>query len=335
MSYARKKKASTGRSSSVGGARKGKQTKYSKNSSVKSRKKATKKKATRRARRTIESRPDGVRLNKYLAEHGLASRRAADTMIEEGHVTVDGVKVEELGLRVDPAEQVIELDGEPLVASRVERKSYYLLNKPPGVVCTNEKRETRPRAIDLITDRAKGRIYTVGRLDEESKGLLILTNDGDFANRVMHPRFGVSKTYAVKLRGRIGDTDVQRVREGVYLAEGRAGNARVLIKKRSREYSHLEVTLHEGKNREIRRIFHSVGFKVVELRRTHIGTLSDRKLKVGFWRFLDSEEIEELMALSAGEEPAPKAATRKKKSAGRGSKRTVKKKPGARRGGTR
>jgi 23S rRNA pseudouridine2605 synthase len=323
MSYARKKKATVRRGSSGGDA---------KGRKPGGRKKTTKKKVTRKARRTIESRPDGVRLNKYLADQGVASRRAADTMIEEGHVTVDGVTVEELGLRVDPQDQVIEIDGEPLAPSKSDRKRYYLLNKPAGVVCTNERRETRPRAIDLITDRAKGRIYTVGRLDEESKGLLILTNDGDFANRVMHPRFGVTKTYAVKLRGRISDEDVQRVREGVFLAEGRAAQSRVLIKKRSREYSHLEVTLHEGKNREIRRIFLSVGFKVVELRRSHIGTLSDRKLKIGYWRYLELDEVQDLLALSAGEEPesAPKGRGRKKTQ--RRTKRTVRKAGSNRRG---
>lgn len=325
MSYARKKSASTRRGSSVGGASPKKRAVRKKAGGAK--KKTTRKKKTSRARRTIESKEDGIRLNKYLADHGLASRRAADTMIEEGHVTVDGIPVEELGLRVDPETQVIEIDGEPLVNSKKGRKQYYLLNKPAGVVCTSERRETRPKAIDLITDRAKGRIYTVGRLDEESKGLLILTNDGEFANRVMHPRFGVSKTYAVKLRGRIGDPDVQKVREGVYLAEGRAGQTRVVIRKRSREYSHLEVTLYEGKNREIRRIFHSVGFKVVELRRSHIGTLSDRKLKIGFWRFLERDEVEELLALSAGEEPEPRA--------GRRSKRSTKKKSTTRKRGSR
>jgi 23S rRNA pseudouridine2605 synthase len=283
-------------------------------------------KTRRSPRRTVESREGGVRLNKLLAEHGLASRRAADEMISDGHVTVDGVRVEELGLKVDPTQQVIEVDGAPLDPVERQGKRYYLLNKPAGVVCTNERRETRPRAVDMITDRAKGRIYTVGRLDEESKGLIILTNDGDFANRVMHPRYGVTKTYAVKLRGRIDDADVQRVRDGVRLKEGRTGPVRVLIKKRSREYSRLEVTLQEGKNREIRRIFLSVGFKVVELRRTHIGTVHDRKLKFGFWRYLERQEVEELLDLSAGVEPTetgPSARGRSNKgSRGAGARRS-------------
>lgn len=293
------------------------------------RKIASKKK--RAPRRTIHSREGGERLNKYLAEHGLASRRAADELILEGHVYVDGVKVEELGLRVDPENQEIEVDGERLVASKRERKRYYLLNKPSGVVCTNERRETRPRAVDLITDRDKGRIYTVGRLDEESKGLILLTNDGDFANRIMHPRFGVAKTYMIKLRGRIGDEAVQKVREGVHLAEGRTGSARVVVRKRTRDYSHLMVTLREGRNREIRRVFHRVGFQVVDLRRSRIGTLDDRGLKVGFWRPLTRSEVAELIALSEGKGAAevsggaPSRGGRKKKAARRSTRKTTKK----------
>jgi 23S rRNA pseudouridine2605 synthase len=297
--------------------------------SASKKKRAVKKKTVKR-RRTIESVEGGIRLNKLLAEIGLASRRKADEIILEGHITVDGEPVYELGLKVDLEKQVVEHRGMRLESADKERKQYYLLNKPTGVVCTNERREAKPKAIDLINDRAKGRIYTVGRLDEESKGLIILTNDGEFANRVMHPRYGVLKTYMVKLRGRITDEGVQKIREGVYLAEGKMGQSRVLIKRRTREQSLLEITLREGKNREIRRVFHSVGFKVMELRRTSIGNVNDRKLKVGYWRFLTPEEVVGLVQISEGDEgqsetsegPAKKKATRKaagrKKTARRG-----------------
>jgi len=295
MSYARKKKAAR-RASGV------KQTARKVRKSGNAGKTARKKKGGGPSRRTIHSREGGVRLNKYLADLGVASRRAADELIGEGHVWVDGVQVEELGLRIDPDEQRIEIDGEPLLPSKRDRKRYYLLNKPAGVVCTNERRETRPRAIDLITDRDKGRIYTVGRLDEESKGLILLTNDGDFANRIMHPRYGVAKTYMVKLRGRISDEAVQKVREGVHISGGRTESSRVLIRKRTREFSYLQVILQEGRNREIRRVFHSVGFEVVELRRSRIGTLTDKGLRFGFWRPLSAAEVAELNALAAGEE---------------------------------
>lgn len=236
-----------------------------------------------------------VRLNKFLADRGVASRRAADEMIAAGEVQVDGEVVTALGTRIDPATQRVEVKGEELERENPQRRRYYLLNKPPGVVCTNDARETRPRAVDLVTDRDKGRIYTVGRLDEESKGLILLTNDGDFANRVMHPRYGVSKTYLVKLRGRIDDEALQKVREGVHLSEGRTGGARVVVRKRTRDYTHLIVTLREGKNREIRRVFARVGAKVVDLRRARIGNLTDRGLRLGSWRPLTRAEVRGLL----------------------------------------
>jgi 23S rRNA pseudouridine2605 synthase len=292
-----------------------------------SKKKGTRRKVT--GRRTITSREGGERLNKVLADFGIASRRAADELILGGHVWVDGVRVEELGLRVDIDSQEVDVDGERLVSTNKKSRRYYLLNKPGGVVCTNERRETRPRAVDLITDRDKGRIYTVGRLDEASKGLVLLTNDGDFANRIMHPRYGVAKTYRVKLRGRITDAKVQKVREGVHLAEGRMGSTRVVIQKRSRDYSHLLVTLYEGKNREIRRVFHDVGYEVVDLRRVSIGTLDDRGLKIGFWRPLTRVEVSELLDLSAGEEDSG-ADEKPAAASGPGRKKTTRRKAGTR-----
>jgi 23S rRNA pseudouridine2605 synthase len=234
-----------------------------------------------------------VRLNKYLADHGVASRRRCDELIEAGQVTVDGETETRLGTKIDPTRQTIEIDGFVLRPQGV-RKRYYLLNKPGGVVCTNEAREMRPRAVDLITDPRKGRIYTVGRLDEESKGLIVLTNDGDFAQRVMHPRYGIEKTYMVRVSGRIDDETLQKVRNGIHLSEGRTSGARILVFKRQRESSWLSVTLYEGMNREIRRVFARVGFKVVELKRTRIGPISDRGLKVGRWRDLTPVEVRSL-----------------------------------------
>lgn len=235
-----------------------------------------------------------VRLNKYLASHGVASRRRSDELIVEGKVTIDGEIVTDLGLKVDPTVQTVEVDGVVLKPEQV-RHRYYLLNKPAGVVCTNDHREQKPRAIDLITDRKKGRIYTVGRLDEDTVGLVLLTNDGDFAHRIMHPRYGVPKTYMVKLLGRIDDEAVQQVREGVHLAEGRTAGARVLVQQRSAKVSRLLVTLREGKNREVRRVFARLGHKVLDLKRTRIGPLDDRGLKAGRWRPLTRGEVTELL----------------------------------------
>jgi 23S rRNA pseudouridine2605 synthase len=237
----------------------------------------------------------GVRLNKLLADHGIASRRGADALIAAGKVSVDGEPATELGLRVDPERQKVEIDGFVL-KPRAAKRRYYLLNKPAGVVCTNEGRETRPRAVDLVTDPRKGRIYTVGRLDEASLGLILLTNDGTFANRIMHPRYGVTKTYLVKVRGEIDDAALQKVREGVRLSEGRTAGARILVERRGRDHSLLTVTIREGMNREIRRSFAKVGFKVLELRRTRIGPVTDRGLKTGKWRELEEDEVEALIA---------------------------------------
>lgn len=236
-----------------------------------------------------------VRLNKYLADHGVASRRRCDELIAEGKVMIDGEVVTELGTKVDPDEQTVEMDGVVLRPDSVRRR-YYLLNKPAGVVCTNEPREQRPRAVDLVTDRRKGRIYTVGRLDEDTVGLVLLTSDGEFANKVMHPRYGVTKTYLVKVQGRIDDEALAQVRQGMYLSDGRTAGARVLVQRRGPRVSTLLVTLREGKNREVRRIFARVGFKVLALRRTRIGALTDRGLKVGRWRELKRDEVRDLLA---------------------------------------
>jgi 23S rRNA pseudouridine2605 synthase len=254
--------------------------------------------------------PRRVRLNKYLADHGVASRRRCDELIAAGKVSVDDQIVTELGLKVDPDRQRVEIDG-VVLKPETARHKYYLLHKPKGVLCTNERREARPRAIDLITDPDKGRIYTVGRLDEESTGLILLTNDGEFANRVAHPRYGVTKTYLVKVRGRIDGEAIERVKNGVRLSEGRTSPAFVKVLKRANDFSLLTVTLNEGKNREVRRVFAAVGYKVLQLRRTHIGTLSDRSLRDGEWRPLLRAEVQELLSQSSTEAAAAPVADRR------------------------
>jgi 23S rRNA pseudouridine2605 synthase len=243
----------------------------------------------------------GIRLNKYLAQNGVASRRRADELIAEGHVTVDGKIVTALGTRVDPTRVTVDVDGTVLRPSG-EKPVYYLLSKPKGVVCTNDRHETRPRAIDLITDKNRARIYTVGRLDEDTEGLVILTNDGEFANRISHPRYGVQKVYRVDVRGHVTDEAAARMREGVRLAEGRGRFDRVWVVKRHQERSLVHVTLSEGKNREVRRVFAALDLPVRSLRRIEIGPLSDRKLRVGQWRHLTRKEVGDL--LQAARPPA-------------------------------
>ena len=243
-----------------------------------------------------ELREDGkIRLNKYLADNGIASRRKCDEMIEKGLVLVDGEPIVELGTRIDPSLQTVEAKGTLLKPQAKMEKRYYLLNKPKGVVCTSTSREKKTRAIDLVNDKAKGRIYTVGRLDEESEGLILLTNDGDFAHHVMHPSFGIEKSYRVKLRGQLEGEALDKVRAGVQLAEGRTSGARVTVRKKGRDYTHVVVTLQEGMNREIRRVFAKVGYKVVSLERSRIGNLTGRGLRSGWWRRLKPLEVRDLL----------------------------------------
>lgn len=246
-----------------------------------------------------------VRLNKFMAELGVASRRKCDELIQSGKVSIDGEPATELGTKIDPLRHVVDVGGVVLKPDALRRR-YYLLNKPRGVICTNEAREARTRAIDLITDRNKGRIFSVGRLDEDSSGLLILTNDGEFTNQIAHPRHSVPKTYLVKVRGRIDEEALARISEGVRLSEGRTSGAALFVERRSNEASLLTVTIREGKNREIRRVFAAMGYKVLRLHRVRIGALSDRRLKDGEWRPLTPEEVADLLDVANNRERAEK-----------------------------
>jgi 23S rRNA pseudouridine2605 synthase len=258
-----------------------------------------------------DSAPRLVRLNKLLADNGIASRRRADQLIADGEVMVDGRIITELGTKVDPNAQRVEWDGVVLKAGG-ELHRYYLLNKPTGVVCTNDEKELRRRAWDMITDPEKGRVYPVGRLDVDSSGLIILTNDGEFTHKVTHPSFGIEKTYEVRIAGNVDDNDLDRIRRGLHLSEGKTGGARIVVQGRNDHVTKVAITLTEGKNREVRRVFARFGYKVKELHRVSIGPLKDKGLGIGHWRQLGSEEVEAILA--AGTErrtrrpqrPAPK-----------------------------
>ena len=238
--------------------------------------------------------PSLVRLNKYLADNGVASRRRADELIAEGEVMVDGEIVTTLGFKVDPARQRVEVDG-VVMRPEGERHQYYLLNKPSGVVCTNDRREARRRAVDLITDRRKGRIYTVGRLDEETTGLVILTNDGEFAHKISHPRYQVPKVYKVVVGTRVLREDIEKMTSGIRLSDFRACFDRVRLQRATERGSTLLVTLQEGRNREIRRVFAYLKLPVKSLHRIQIGPLNDRGMKIGGWRPMTREEVDSLL----------------------------------------
>ena len=228
------------------------------------------------------------RLHKFLASTGAGSRRECETFIAQGRVSVNGRTVSKMGVKVDPDRDTVMLDGERV---RPESRVYYVLNKPSGYICTNSDERGRPRAVDLIKD-AK-RIYTVGRLDADSTGLVLLTNDGGIANIVCHPRYRIEKRYQVHVRGDVNRAQVAKVEAGVWLAEGRSSPATVrpIGRNPKRGETILEMTLFEGRNREIRRVFAKVGLTVRRLQRTSIGPLELGELKPGSSRKLNLGEL--------------------------------------------
>ncbi|MCE5302818.1 MAG: rRNA pseudouridine synthase [Planctomycetaceae bacterium] len=227
------------------------------------------------------------RLQKVLAAAGLGSRRQCEELITTGRVEVDRRVVTELGTRVDPDSQQIRVDGVALTRPKLV---YYAVNKPAGVLCTNRDPSGRPRVVDLVPER-NARLFTVGRLDLHSDGLILVTNDGELANRLTHPRYGVSKTYRVVVAGHPERDVLARLTQGVHLAEGVARAERVTVKSQRKDSTILEMVLREGKNREIRRILARVGHKVERLTRIAVGPVRLASLPSGQWRRLTREEV--------------------------------------------
>src|SRR5438445_5111413 len=227
------------------------------------------------------------RLNKFLAHAGVASRRQCDALIAAGRVAVDGDVVRELGTQIDPASQQVTVGHQPIHA---ERQVYWLVNKPRGVLCTNYDPAGRPLAIQFVPQVSQ-RVYTVGRLDEDSEGLLLLTNDGELANRLMHPRFGIDKTYLVQVAGDPAPEDLKKLLKGVWLSEGRVRAKRIKREKKQGASTWLRIVLNEGKNREIRRMLARQGHKVLRLRRIAIGPVQLGGLPTGQARRLTRPEL--------------------------------------------
>ena len=232
---------------------------------------------------------EAQRLQKVLAAAGISSRRECEELIRDGRVEVDRQVVTELGTRVDPARQEIRVDGVVLPRPKLV---YYALNKPAGVVSTNRDPDGRARVIDLIP--SEQRLFPVGRLDRSSEGLILVTNDGELANQLTHPRYGVEKTYAVRVAGDIAVETLKALRKGIRLAEGVARVTSVRVKKRHKQSTDLEIVLREGRNREIRRILAQVGHKVLKLTRIAMGTLRLGELPTGAYRPLSHQEIRAL-----------------------------------------
>jgi pseudouridine synthase len=239
---------------------------------------------------------ESIRVQKAIAASGLMSRRAAEDLIREGRVSVDGARAG-LGDRVDVTTQTVELDGTPIpVNPALETR---LLYKPTGVISSASDPEGRRTVVDLVASPV--RLYPVGRLDYDSEGLILLTNDGDLANRVTHPRYGILKTYVALVEGNPGKKDIRALLDGVELDDGpaRARSARVVG--REGESTIIEMTMGEGRNREIRRMFDALGYEVLRLVRTAIGPISDRSLKPGQSRLLSVVEIRDLLASGSPE----------------------------------
>ena len=235
-----------------------------------------------------------LRLNKILAHAGAGSRRQCDALIARGRVKIDGAIVRDLGVKLDPEKHQIAVDDSPV---KSEKLVYWLVNKPVGYLCTNYDPAGRPRAIDLVP-HIEQRVYTVGRLDEGSDGLLLLTNDGDLAAKLLHPRYGVEKTYQVQVAGNPKWEDLEQLLKGVWLSDGKVKAKFVKRMKSQGGSTWLRIVLCEGKNREIRRMLAKLGHKVMRLTRTAIGTAQLDRLPKGKARKLTLPEIESLRKLA-------------------------------------
>ena len=239
----------------------------------------------------------GERLQKVLAAAGLASRRACEVMISEGRVEVNGEVVTEQGRRVDPDTDVIRVDGARIPPPR--RHAYLVLNKPRGVVSTMDDPEGRRTLADLVPER-RGRLFHVGRLDTDTEGLLLLTNDGDFAHKLAHPSFQVPKTYLAEVAGVVTPPTVRRLRDGVTLEDGPVKPSSVKVVSTAEDRSLVKITLHEGRNHIVRRTMEAVGHPVRELSRTGIGPVRLGNLKSGDLRDLTRDELGGLLDLIGG-----------------------------------
>jgi pseudouridine synthase len=241
------------------------------------------------------------RLQKILSQAGIASRRASEQLMLEGRVTVNGTTVRELGTKADPAADDIRVDGRRVKLP--ERHRYVLLNKPRGYVTTRSDPHKRPTVIDLIG--ARDYIYPVGRLDFDSEGLLILTNDGDLAARLTHPSHGVDRVYEARVLGIPDAHDLQRLSRGIIIDGRRTAPAQVALVPGRRDDSHgtLRLTIHEGRNRQVRKICEAIGHPVDRLRRVAIGPIRDDLLKPGQGRDLTADEVARLRGAASSTAP--------------------------------
>ncbi len=234
------------------------------------------------------------RLQKFIANQGICSRRKAEEYILSGRVNVNGNVVTELGTKIDPNKDVVEVDGKK-ISNITGKKVYILLNKPIGYVTTTKDQFDRNTVIDLV--KVKEKVLPVGRLDMYTSGAIILSNDGEFIYKITHPKYEVEKTYNVTLKGQIAEEEVEKLRNGVEVEDYITGKAKVKILRidKEKDLSRVEIIIHEGKNREVRKMCEAIGRKVLALHRTKIGNISVKDLRLGTWRYLKPNEIKSLL----------------------------------------
>lgn len=231
------------------------------------------------------------RLQKFLANSGVASRRKCEEYILQGRVKVNGKIIKELGVKINKEVDQVEFDGKIVKLS--DKKVYVLLNKPIGYVTTAKDQFDRPTVLDLV--KVDEKLLPVGRLDMYTSGALILTNDGDFIYKVTHPKHEIEKTYTVTVKGIVNEEDVKMLTKGVKIDDYVSGKAKVKILKTNQEknFSRIQITIHEGKNREVRKMCEAIGKKVLALHRRKIGNLDVKNIKIGEWRYLSKKEVQE------------------------------------------
>lgn len=234
------------------------------------------------------------RLQKFIANQGICSRRKAEEYITSGRIKVNGNVIMELGTKIDPNKDVVEVDGKK-ISNIAGKKVYILLNKPIGYVTTTRDQFNRNTVLDLVN--VKEKVLPVGRLDMYTSGAIILSNDGDFIYKITHPKYEVEKTYNVTLKGQVTDEEIEQLRNGVQIENYVTGKAKVKILRidKEKDLSRVELIIHEGKNREVRKMCEAIGRKVLALHRTKIGNISVKDLRLGTWRYLKPNEIKSLL----------------------------------------
>lgn len=236
---------------------------------------------------------EAIRLQKYMAEAGIASRRKAEELILEGKVKVNGKIVDELGIKIVPNKDIVEYNGKKVVLEK--EYVYILLNKPIGYVTTVKDQFNRDSILDLV--KTNKRIVPVGRLDMYTSGAIILTNDGDFVYKVTHPKHEIEKTYTVTIKGIVKNNEVEELKKGVKIEDYITKPAKVKILKTDEEknVSRLEITIHEGKNRQVRKMCEAIGHKVLALHRSKIAGIGVKDLELGKWRYLTKNEVRKIL----------------------------------------